>query len=121
VIIISTFVFHRPICGAISNEGSTLAYGMSELGIRVCSAASAKKLMDSSGGGEIGDETFPGVKMINGHEGSVYGLNFHPKTKLLFSVGEDKCMRAWDLGNSNNISCKVAYRYVNHPMITYFR
>lgn len=50
------------------------------------------------------------AKVINsmfGHEGPVYDLVFHPKTRILFSVGHDATLRAWDL---NTFKCRCVYR-----------
>lgn len=47
------------------------------------------------------------ASVLNGHAGPVYDLSFHPKSKYLFSVGEDALMRVWDIDNG---SCRAVYR-----------
>lgn len=102
-----------PVCGNISNKGTLVAYGLAEAGIRICPVENARDVTDA----EVWDsrpsdpESFYGIKSIGGHDGTVYGVHFHPRTKLLFSVGQDSFMRAWDL-NAENPRCRVVYRYM---------
>jgi WD40 repeat protein len=86
---------------------------MSTSGIRICEVESAKTFLmtDEEDEFEYDSVYSPPIQTINGHEGAVYGLSFHPKTKLLYSVGQDCCLRAWDISNLDDIGCKCIYRY----------
>lgn len=99
------------MCGAISKKGSLIAYGLEEAGIRLCSAENARDVTrtDFPVTRPSDPDSFYGIKNIAGHAGTVYGLHFHPRTKLLFSVGQDSLMRAWDL-NAEDPKCRVIYR-----------
>lgn len=91
-----TNYFFRPSSAAVSQEGSTFAFGMSTSGIRICDESSAKMAPFSSNdeNEDADDEDNddysvyePSIKTINGHEGGIYGVSFHPRTKLLYSAG----------------------------------
>jgi len=47
------------------------------------------------------------INSMHGHEGPVYDLMFHPKTPILFSVGYDATLRAWDM---RTMKCRCVYR-----------
>lgn len=73
---------------------------------------------------DSGDESVKDHPAINtlkgkkGHTGSVSGLAFHPRTMLLFSVGEDTKMKAWDL---HEFECRADYRYVKKMKLLNFQ
>lgn len=108
---IVVFDFYSPVCGNISKKGSLIAYGLAEAGIRLCTVENARDVakINPASPQPVDPEKFYGVKSLCGHAGTVYGVHFHPQTKLLFSVGQDSQMRAWDL-NGEDPRCRVVYR-----------
>lgn len=87
-----------------------LAFGLQESGIRVYPVEKSRDIT------KINPQTIRptdpeayGVKCVGGHAGTVYGLQFHPSAKLLFSAGEDRLMRVWDL-TEDNPQCRAVYR-----------
>ncbi|CAL8083498.1 unnamed protein product [Orchesella dallaii] len=104
----------EPICGAVSKEGTLMAYGLAEAGIRIFAVDQAQDVLKPSENAEA-ELDVDDVKYACGHDGTVYGLHFHPKTKLLFSVGEDSLMRAWDL-NTESPHCRAVYRGHTGPV-----
>jgi len=102
-------LFFRPISGAISPGATTLAFGMSDCGIRIFDTYSAKNLFASKSECDSLVKP-PKCRTVKGHVGSVYGVDFHPRTKLLFSAGEDRTLRAWDFSDEIETPCRAVYK-----------
>lgn len=110
-------LFNRPSAAAVSRKGTTFAFGMSTAGIRICEGSSAKTVplsseLDEEDETEEDETNSASVRTANGHEGAVFGVDFHPAAKCLFSVGQDTVMRVWDFSHEENIACKAIYRFV---------
>ncbi len=65
---------------AFSNDGATLALGLSDGKIRLCDASS----------GQI-------VDTFQGHQGPIFGLRWSTDGKSLTSGGQDETLREWDV------------------------
>ena len=79
-------------------------------GSRISETGTNSEIEQDSSKSEDEDESGTGViHILTGHTGPVQAVQFHPRTKLLYSVGQDSTMRAWDV---NTFKCRTIYRQV---------